>query len=248
MSMAEDGETLMTLTQQFMDYFNQIEQHMRTVLVAPPGQPFRSLITPYYQKCPWVVGESDLNSFASLRNAVVHTTLDSACPLFSASEEAVRKIKIIAAHMLRPELVLARFGRTVETVTPDATVFSVLMLIRERDYTQFPVYEKTNFHGLLTENGITRWLARNVAEQSISLSDVYVRDLLTLEEGKRRHEFLPSDAPTDRVAYLYATNPDLEAVLITPDGTVSHNLKGIATRYDVIQLRAAEGRISNPAT
>jgi predicted transcriptional regulator len=159
---------------------------------------------------------------------------------FSASEEAVNRIEVIAEHMLSPELVLCRFERPVDTIAPEDTVFAVLMLIRERDYSQFPVYCGTAFHGLLTENGITRWLARHVTANGISLADIRVEKLLMMEEGLTNHEFLSSDSSVDQVVHLYATNPDLEAVLITNDGKQTSDLKGIATPYDVVQLRAMQ--------
>ena len=96
--------------------------------------------------------------------------------------------------MINPARALPTFQRTVETISIHDTLTSVLKIIDQRDYSQFPVYEDERFRGLLTENGVTRWLARHVLELSplVELDDIPVSQVLRNEEERKNHQFVPA--------------------------------------------------------
>jgi len=60
-----------------------------------------------------------------------------------------------------PELVIPRFQRDVTRISHRDTLVHVLNLVRKNDFSQFPVYREGRFVGLITENGITRWMAQS---------------------------------------------------------------------------------------
>ena len=115
---------------------------------------------------------------------------------------------------------------------------TVLKTIKHRDYSQFPVYEDGRFRGLLTENGITRWLAHHVMTKLslVELEDVPVKDVLESEERRRNYHFMPRDTRVDDVVAQFASGELLEAVLITATGKPSETLLGIATRWDILHI------------
>jgi predicted transcriptional regulator len=57
-------------------------------------------------------------------------------------------------------------------------------LIKKHDYSQFPIYDEDEFVGLLTENGITRWLAKHVTQvlSLVDFEEIPVSALLQEEE------------------------------------------------------------------
>ena len=108
----------------------------------------------------------------------------------------------------------------------------------ERDYSLFPAYKEGHFRGLLTENGITRWLGHHVATglSSIELAGVPVEWVLQNEEERSNFCFVPPNTRVEDVASLFASHPLLEAVFITASGKESETLLGIATRWDIIHV------------
>lgn len=58
----------------------------------------------------------------------------------------------------------------------------MLHIIHEKGHTKFPVYANQTFMGLLTQKGITNWLAENNGEGSFSFNDILLKDVLPFEE------------------------------------------------------------------
>jgi predicted transcriptional regulator len=123
-------------------------------------------------------------------------------------------------------------------VSTQDTLARVLKVINERDYSQFPVYKGDEFRGLLTENGITRWLAHHVVDtlSLVELDDIYIEDVLRSEEERKNYQFVPRSMLVDDVSASFASEASLEAVLITSNGKHTEKLLGIVTRWDILHL------------
>lgn len=100
------------------------------------------------------------------------------------------------------------------------------------------MYASERFLGLLTENGITRWLAYHVASNVslVELEEVSVKEVLENEEVRKNCNFVAKDTRVDTIVGLFASEEMLEAVLVTSNGTESEKLLGISTRWDIIQI------------
>jgi hypothetical protein len=99
----------------------------------------------------------------------------------------------------------------------------VLKVIEQRDYSQFPVYASERFLGLLTENGITRWLAHHVTSNLslVELEKVSVKEVLENEEARKNCKFVAKDIRVNAIVGQFVSQETLEAVLITSNGTES---------------------------
>jgi predicted transcriptional regulator len=152
-----------------------------------------------------------------------------------AINEELRKCK---ERLINPARALPTFQRRVETISIDDTLTRVLKTIIHREYSQFPVYEDKRFRGMLTENGVTRWLARHVARtlSLVELDDIFVSHVLQNEEARKNHQFVAGDVRVDEVTALFAKQTLLEAVLVTASGNHTEDLLGIATRWDILHL------------
>lgn len=128
--------------------------------------------------------------------------------------------------------------RSVETISIQDTLARVLKIIDRRDYSQFPVYEDKQFRGLLTENGVTRWLAHHVVKtlSLVELDDIPVAQVLQNEEKRKNYQFVSREMLVDDIRALFAKQALLEAVLITASGKQAEKLLGVATRWDVLHL------------
>ena len=138
-----------------------------------------------------------------------------------------------------PVRVIPTFRRRVETVSLNDNLAKVLKIVTQRNYSQFPVYEAERFRGLLTESGITRWLAQHVTTKLslVELDDVAVKEVLKSEEARRNYHFVGRDFRVDDLRGLFVLQELLEAVLITASGKETEALLGIATRWDTINLK-----------
>ena len=128
-------------------------------------------------------------------------------------------------------------------VSPTDTLVSVLDLVRKNDFSQFPVYRSDRFIGLITENGITRWMAHHVhsVDSIVDLNDVTVSVVVKEEETSSNVSFIERATAVDAALRLFADNPLLEAALITHAGRKTELPLGIITRWDVVTSVAPVG-------
>jgi predicted transcriptional regulator len=146
-------------------------------------------------------------------------------------------LKRVLDVLEHPVVLVPRFQRPVQVVSPDDSLGEVLAKIHKADFSQFPVYDGDAFKGLLTENGIVGFLAEYRAshETIIDFADVQVRQLLKHDENRRNFEFVSRNEHLDIMLQRFANQPTLEAVLITANGKRAEKLIGIATQWDAME-------------
>jgi predicted transcriptional regulator len=215
------------LIERFQADFNAIEHFLHVALGLEEHETFTQLILNYAKNhAGW--GDADLlRRIAKIRNVIVPT------PVIN---EELRECK---ERLINPARALPTFQRTVETISNHDTLTRVLKTINHRDYSQFPVFEDNRFLGMLTENGVTRWLARHVVRtlSLVELDEIFVSNVLQSEEVRKNHQFVPGDMRVDELSALFAKQALLEAVLVTASGKQTEDLLGIATRWDILHLQ-----------
>jgi predicted transcriptional regulator len=228
------------LVDRFIAAYNAIDHALRRMLDLPNEVGFsRAVRMQMEQKPTWKDGQALLR-YAELRNVLVHEPQVPNGYLSIPVASVVADIEAIRDRLLNPQRVYPAYQRDVVTVAPQDTLDTVLALIKERDYSQFPVYDADVFHGLLTENGITRWLAHHLellgGMTMVEFDDHRVEHVLATEEARQNIDFVARTALLDEVESLFAHNPTLEAVLITHSGRSSEKPLGIITAFDVSRL------------
>jgi predicted transcriptional regulator len=227
----------MDLIEEFQADYNAVHRFLRDELRAPKEESFTRLVYEYSRKHPGWRDADLLRVIAEVRNAIVHSRTEPYRYVAIPTSSIARGLKLCREHLMRPETIIPKFQTTVETVAVDHTLGRVLRLVNSRDYSQFPVYENDRFRGLLTENGITRWLARHVSGtlSLVDLDEIPVTQVLRDQEKSKSWTFMSRDQRVDDLLGRFATAPLLEAALITAHGKESEKLIGIATRWDVLQ-------------
>lgn len=214
--------------------FNVVEQLIRKRFNRSQKNLFDLIDTLASIHREWKRRES-LKLLANLRNEIAHAegTDDlRAVP----TEAAIAELKAVLKSVQWLDAVGQRFGGKVQCVASTDDLAHVLRLVRLRDYSQFPVVDGAKLHGLVTENGITRWLAENAGTDAIhSLGSVRVGDLVKSDENRRAYEMVPVRMSVEAAIARMSGQPDLEALLITKNGA-SLPLQGIVTRWDVLQV------------
>jgi predicted transcriptional regulator len=231
------------LFERFVAAYNSIHQILRKHLGKEDEVPFASfasLVRDYgrMHRSGSDCADCDyLRMAAKLRNVLLHETTKPYQRAAVPTLPVVERLERICQRLKNPPLVVPRFQTPVETTTLDDSLAGVLRRIRERDYSQFPVYDGEKFCGLLTENGITRWLAHHVSKEMslVELDEVPVSQVLSEEEKRQNCLFLARDKTVDEAKALFAANELLEAVLITQSGNRTEKPIGIITRWDVLR-------------
>ena len=225
------------LIQQFEADYNAVDHFLRKSLHTDHRESFSRLVTRYHQRNRHWRDADLLNTVADIRNTIVHGKTKAYEYPAIPSPSMTAALTSCRERLINPVCVLPTFGKKVEHVDIEDDLAKVLTLINKRDYSQFPVYSGDTFKGLLTENGITRWLARHVSEilSLVELEEILVSDMLQDEEDRENCYFVKRNTPVDEAAALFADKPLLEALFVTESGTKGGALLGIATRWDMLR-------------
>ena len=132
------------------------------------------------------------------------------------------------------------FGE-IYSLTGTDSMSKMLQLVHEFQYSQFPVFNSEGeFISLVTESGITNWLASNVKDDLISFEETRVSDLLSVDELAETYRFISRRTTVYEAKdyFLQAANEGrkLEALLITESGKSNQALLGIVTHWDLAKF------------
>jgi predicted transcriptional regulator len=174
---------------------------------------------------------------ADLRNVLVHEKKQPSEELATPAERIVKRLEEIANELESPEQVEARIApNDVATLSSEDSIEHILKLIKEKQFSQFPVIAEGKIIGLLTENGITRWLSSEVTKESIiDFADAKVAEVLAHEEKRDNMILIGRLREMNEIRMRFAENPFLEAAIITQSGKPDQKPLGILTRWDFIE-------------
>ena len=172
------------LIQQFEADFNVVDHFLRVALDSEDHVGFTKLVRRYSNEHVGWADAEFLTTIAKIRNLIVHERTHLHRHVVIPTLAIAEGLKHCKERLMNPARAVPTFQRTVETISMHVTLSRVLKTINERDYSQFPVYDDKRFRGLLTENGVTRWLARHVSQSvsSARLGDIPVSQVLQNEE------------------------------------------------------------------
>jgi predicted transcriptional regulator len=232
-----------TMTEQsieeFITTFNRLHKAICRELREDDRLDFTVAVARYEDKRKsWPFG-TDLRMLARLRNVLVHEQRHPKQYLAHPSKGSLQTLQRVLNSVEKPTLLIPRFQRTVECVGVDDALSDILPRVLAGSFSQFPVYDDDEFKGLLTENGIVRYLAHHQTSQDslIELAEVSVRALLRQDENRKNVAFAPRTERLDAMLDRFAQQPVLEAVLITAKGKKEEKLLGIATQWDALKAR-----------
>ena len=219
--------------------YNKIDAFFRKELNQPPYVPFKELIKQYKAKNKWWNDSDFIELIATTRNILVHYKNDMGY-IILPTDELVQNLLRAQRRLTNPLKVIPKFKKEITTVQIEENLSAVLELIDKKSFSQFPVYQGEKFIGLITENSITRWVARNhkAIGMNLPLDQVRVQDVVALEEMTTTSKFIPKNTSVVQVPWFFSNEQALEAVLISEKVGKKTNLLGIITRWDVIGLKS----------
>ena len=228
------------LIERFEAIFNRIHGELRKGTDRPDGG-FIAVLNEYGNKRKWWPHKTELARIADLRNIIVHDKFKPYEYIAVPTDTVIARLEHIEKSSVSPRTACSEFRRAeVIRVKLNETVDDVLKKVYHLDFSQFPVYDGERFVGLLTENGITRWLADYAQNHDSILlfTDATVQNVLEKEERRSNFKFVPRTMTIDEVIYAFKNRQDLEAVLVTANGQEHEKLLGIGTRWDITSYLA----------
>ena len=226
-----------TLTNRFLAAFNRIDELMRKRCKMPIEKHDFSAVLSEFEKRTYFTERDFLQLASRLRNVIVHDKKDPVVELATPVLNVVERIERIAKELESPEKVEKRFVTDkVVTVTSDQTLKEVLKMVSEKQFSQFPVIQEGKIVGLLTENGITRWLSSAVSTESLIEFAEFTAAMILEHEEKRANMILIGRLrELNEIRLQFSKNPFLEAAIITQAGKPDQTPIGIITRWDLIE-------------
>lgn len=167
--------------ERFHTTLNAIENHLRKACGGRREDTFSDLIRVFAKKNRGWRDRDALMKMKDLRNVLVHDRYEPYEYVAIPARLLVAKAEAIRDNLLRPSRVIPTFKKKVVAVDVSDSIVDVLALVHDHNFSQFPVYAGRRSVGLLTENGVVRWLARHVeAEDSlVEFNDIQVTEVLS---------------------------------------------------------------------
>jgi CBS domain-containing protein len=222
--------------------YNALDDFMRRALKKGPELGHKKLIEELATRNSMFARHRyDLETFARLRNAIVHTHMPEAMPIAEPHEGAVTQYEQMVEQLLHPPLALSIAVGLANIFTTDWTdpVHEVVAIMNRRDYTHVPILQDGVVAGVFSENTLFSYLAGcstlRITEKTLVQE---LRDFLPIDRhASEVFDFLKPTATSaellDCFRRTFATARRLGAVFITDDGTSTGKLLGLATAWDI---------------
>ncbi len=228
--------------ERFVTAYNAIKEQLARLTDKPEKASLNELITTFGREHRrWRIHDgAELLELSEMRNLLVHERNEPYEYLVAPTQLALERIERILERLERPLRILAGMPqRAVTTVTPADSIIQALKLIAQYNYSQFPVYDGAAYCGILTTNGIARWLSDNFKpDETLScVVDCTVAQVLEREEPVEI-AFISAEQTVEDVVERFAEDTTLVCLLVTANGAQGGALQQIVTRFDVAALLA----------
>mgnify|MGYP001412456494 CR=1 FL=1 len=235
---------MITLAERFIAAYNMIDKTIKREFRFNDHVPFTRMIDRVRKRHPVIEKyEQVLREYAQLRNAIVHERTEPHYIIAEPHEEVVNQIEQIRDLLINPEYLIPKFKRNVLTFQANDNLSLVLEAIRKHGYTQFPVFKHNEFIGLITDNGIARWLATHSMDRDTVAIDASLEEILTHEKYRENVLFMSAEtnvleAREQFLDYMEKKATHLNAILITHNGEKDEPLLGMITAMNLVELQA----------
>ncbi|WP_208560374.1 CBS domain-containing protein [Marinilactibacillus kalidii] len=236
--MAEDN------VREFIHVFNELQKVVAKKIGSDPDTNFGSLLYEAEGKQDKVVinYKRKLDLYREFRNLLVHSTINEHESIANPSPSLIEEMRVVMKKIQYPKTVSDLFLEKVITFKKEDPFSKVLKAIEENQYSQFPVFQGEKMVGIISENGITNFLARSIQDDLITISQTTVADILENDEEKHAYEIIPKDMSIFEIESIYSKKIKEGIVayflLITNQEQVKHpdDLIGIITPWDMPEI------------
>lgn len=219
----------------FIEQFNILEEALKKTLHKSWHVPFSQLIDEASKRDPFIrTHKTALQSINDLRNVLVHEQGHAIYAI--PSDEAIHILETIVERYLKPKQLLDLCERNVRVLHPHVKLLDILSVMKRYDVSQMPVYDGSEFLGLLSGNMIAKWMAEHVEEiqkEGGATLAVAAGELLPYEGKKDRVGFLDKKTTVYEFIEMGTRNPSSSGIYImTQNGSPHEKPMGIITHGD----------------
>lgn len=229
----------MSNARRFIDSYNKIDNSLRNIYNISSHTGFSDMIRRLAEK-DYIVKkyEDDLVSYARLRNAIVHKTIDNEV-IAEPHDDVTEKMEKIAKLVSTPPLVVDVLNkRTITTLVKTDTVQKLIFLINKFAFSNFPIVDDGKILGVINNKILIRAVCE-VLKRNFSLDD-YIKTpvvkLLNEPEFLTSYRIFDSKLTISRAISAFAETPRLSAIIITENGTRSEEILTLVTGGDILRL------------
>ncbi|WP_114164994.1 CBS domain-containing protein [Exiguobacterium sp. TNDT2] len=231
----------MSRAEEFIASYHRIEDYLSREMGDGKHFSFSNMVNRLAKHNPIIERyKEDLHQMSQLRNAIVHERREPDFIIAEPHESIVSLILEVEKELLHPRQVIPMFRKIVTTFDADDSLVDVLGEIRDKNYSQFPVYNHDgSWRGLLTKKGVTSWLAETVDGPRVSLEGVQVKHVLHHDPHLRRYRFIAKETSVIEAHHHFINMKDgvrLDALLITETGQEDEPLLGIIRPQDILYI------------
>lgn len=224
-------------SQQFLETFAEIERLLRIEAHLPVDSSLPNVIK-HVAHLNAIVDEYqvELDQYSRLRNALSHERLGGK-PLAEPRDDVVRSVKSILGMLSDPPLTGRVFRREVTVFSEADKIFDFAFAVWANGYSQAPIYSKGGFRGLLAAETLARWIGSSKDSAAKLAENVTVGEVLKCAETSDNYEFVSESTPVSELVSVFERavreGRQLDAALVTDDGTSDGALLGIVTVWDL---------------
>ena len=222
-------------TDEFLALFTALENHMKRVTGHEGFPSFAEVLRSAAQRNSAVKRyRDDLQSFAGLRNIIVHADGYPKRVIAEPSDEALARFRHLVTAVTEPPKLGAR-RRTLRLFAHGDPLSGALQYMQSEDFSQVVVFD--GHLALLTTEGVARWLEAQVAEDIISVAAASVSDALAHETEQAFVVLSANSTVFDAIdAFTHALEANrirLSAILVTANGRATERPISIITAWDL---------------
>lgn len=194
-----------------------------------------------------------INNF---RNTIIHRQTEEFYNIAEPSDMTMEILDEIINSIVKPLSIAQYFQHNerpdIISAAPSDTLKDVMNKINSTGFSQFPVFDNQRLVGIITENGLTHFIARQVGKGHIDLDTHDVAEVLSkFDENAQAFIILGKYVPLYEVLnkmYFNIDNKESRYVLISGSDdseTIKRDqLLGLFTTYDIPKIVQALNRYS----
>lgn len=187
---------------------------------------------------------SRLLKFHELRNVLVHEKGNKGLEYIATPHSSiVEEIERFAEELERPRSAESICTKKMAIIHSGDSIKTALDLMKNEgkgEYSQIPVYDENRFVALLTDGGISRWIAHAFDDDGLLMENMSVQEVIQYESAENvafvgRHDsiFKVKALFEDRISN---NQLNLQAVIVTENGKPNEKGLGIITAWDIVSI------------
>ena len=187
---------------------------------------------------------SRLLKFHELRNVIVHEKGNNGLDFIAIPHSSiVEEIEKFAEELKSPRSAESICTKDIAIIHSKDNIKTALDLMKNEgkgEYSQIPVYDENHFVALLTEGGISRWIAHAFNDDGLLIENISVQEVIEYENSENvsfvgRHDsvFKVKEIFENRISN---NQLNLQAVIVTENGKRHEKALGIITAWDIVGI------------